>query len=328
MKKFLNFTILSSVALLLNGCISGWGWLVPYSFQPSYHKFKKMCKLNELPNTEEKYNKILGYFDLSLDTLDWEELNERKWKVTKEHGFYRQGIYEYATTNKGRQLNSRTSIIAAFLSNQSEINHYNINQMSIGATWHTKRYYLSGNEGTGIYWSEETLGCSDVAKKIMSQKEQIIQNKILINKLKNNAELAQAAYGYFHLVGKKFKDEEQYPDDKRDKPITLHDILDSTYKGHKTPNHKLGNPEELKGDMTPTQVKNFFEKYELLDYYPKFDTKNNKQKEGFHACLFQDKESKEYTLAIRGSFDSTDYTTDFVNLLKDSTIPLSFFKNL
>lgn len=129
-------------------------------------------------------------------------------------------------------------------------------------------------------------------------------------------------------MGKKFKDEEQYPDDKRDKPITLHDILDSTYKGHKTPNHKLGNPEELKGDMTPAQVKNFFEKYDLLDFYPKFDTKNNKQQEGFHACLFQDKESKQYTLAIRGSFDSTDYTTDFVNLLKDSTIPLSFFKNL
>lgn len=47
MKKFLNFIILSSVALLFNGCISGWGWLVPYSFQPSYHKFKKMCKLNK-----------------------------------------------------------------------------------------------------------------------------------------------------------------------------------------------------------------------------------------------------------------------------------------
>ena len=27
MKKFLNFIILSSVALLFNGCISGWGGL-------------------------------------------------------------------------------------------------------------------------------------------------------------------------------------------------------------------------------------------------------------------------------------------------------------
>ena len=78
MKKFLHILLFSSVALLFNGCISGWGWLVPYNLQPSYHKFKKMCKLNELPNTEEKYNKILGYFDLSLDTLDWEELNKTK----------------------------------------------------------------------------------------------------------------------------------------------------------------------------------------------------------------------------------------------------------
>ena len=30
-----------------------------------------------------------------------------------------------------------------------------------------------------------------------------MQNKILINKIKNNAELAQAAYGYFGLVDKK-----------------------------------------------------------------------------------------------------------------------------
>ncbi|TLE02332.1 hypothetical protein LS77_011055 [Helicobacter bilis] len=142
-------------------------YYTPYSFylEPSFWQFRRICKLNELPNNEEKYNKILSYFDTDLDILDWEELNGRKWKVTKEHGFYRQGIYEYATTNKGKQLNSRTSIIAAFLSNESKINHYNINQMSIGATWHTKRYYPAGNEGSGFRWSEETLGCVDVAKK-------------------------------------------------------------------------------------------------------------------------------------------------------------------
>ena len=138
-----------------------------------------------------------------------------------------------------------------------------------------------------------------------------MQNKILINKLKNNAELAQAAYGYFHLVGKKFKDEEQYPDDKRDKPITLHDILDSTYNGYKTPNHKLGNPEELDGDMTPTQVKRFFEKYDVLIHQPNTES-------GFSSTLFGEKrkqkntESKaiqytseygyiNYILAIRGT---------------------------
>ncbi|WP_233714327.1 hypothetical protein [Helicobacter trogontum] len=61
--------VFSSVALFFNGCISGWGWLVPYNLQPSYHKFKKMCKLNELPNNEEKYNKILSYYDLDWNTM-------------------------------------------------------------------------------------------------------------------------------------------------------------------------------------------------------------------------------------------------------------------
>ena len=107
MKKLLHFLILTLITLCFNGC--GWGWLVPYSFQPSYHKFKKMCKLNELPNNEEKYNKILRYFDTDLESLDWEELNhnndnKRKWKVTKEHGYYRQGIYEYATLTKKKEI--------------------------------------------------------------------------------------------------------------------------------------------------------------------------------------------------------------------------------
>ena len=156
--KFLVF--LGSIGLIIF-------YYTPYSFylEPSYWQFRNMCKINELPNDEYKYNKILKYFDLSLDTIDWEELNKRKWKVTKEHGFYRQGIYEYATTNKGKQLNSRTSIIAGFLSNEEEINRYNINQMSIDGTWHTKRYFPDGNEGSGFYWSEENLSCVDIVKK-------------------------------------------------------------------------------------------------------------------------------------------------------------------
>ncbi|WP_158658979.1 hypothetical protein [Helicobacter trogontum] len=50
-----------------------------------------------------------------------------------------------------------------------------------------------------------------------------MQNKILINKIRNAAELAWAAYGYYDLIGKKIKDDEKYGD-KRNKPITLHDI--------------------------------------------------------------------------------------------------------
>ena len=82
-------------------------YYTPYSYylEPTYWQFRNMCKLNELPNNEEKYNKILSYFDTDLDTLDWEELNnnndnKRKWKVTKEHGYYKKGVFEYETIAK------------------------------------------------------------------------------------------------------------------------------------------------------------------------------------------------------------------------------------
>ncbi|WP_181882454.1 hypothetical protein [Helicobacter didelphidarum] len=70
--KFLVF--IGSIAILSSFYIFN----IPYYFQPSYYKFKKMCKLNELPNNEEKYNKILGYYGLSLDTLDWEKIGKKK----------------------------------------------------------------------------------------------------------------------------------------------------------------------------------------------------------------------------------------------------------
>ena len=72
MKKILHFSILTLIALCFNGC----GWFVPYSFQPSYHKFKEICQLepeiyqaNGGKLDEEYYNKVLKYFDTSLDTM-------------------------------------------------------------------------------------------------------------------------------------------------------------------------------------------------------------------------------------------------------------------
>ena len=160
-----------------------------------------------------------------------------------------------------------------------------------------------------------------------------MNNKQLINKLKNNAELAMAAYGCYDLMGKKFDNKRNKT--RKDDIITLHDILDSTYTNYETQDSTFTNTLKLKGDFGKIQVKNFFDKYDLLDFYPKFDIKNNKQIQGFHACLFGEKklqshsETKEksytnYTLAIRGSFDSTDYATDAIHLVKDSTIPFDY----
>ena len=149
-----------------------------------------------------------------------------------------------------------------------------------------------------------------------------MNNKKLINKLKSNAELAMAAYGYFHLIDKGFDNQRNKTEEKR--IITLHDILDSTYNGYKTPNHKLGNPEELDGDMTPTQAKRFFSRYDLLIHQPNTES-------GFSATLFQNKESKEYTLAIRGTEPSnigdikTDVNLTFKNLPKKQYFDMLLF---
>lgn len=125
-----------------------------------------------------------------------------------------------------------------------------------------------------------------------------MNNKQQIQKLRNNAELGMAAYGYFNLIGKRFEKKILKDIGRESTPIiTQIDILDSTYKGYIVMGKDCWEQDielgTLKGDFSPTQVKRFFDKYDLLDFYPKFDTKNNKQKEGFHACLFQDKESKE-----------------------------------
>ena len=165
-----------------------------------------------------------------------------------------------------------------------------------------------------------------------------MKNKAMINKLKDNAELAMAAYGYFHLANPKYdfnkdstdKERLEYFREKIAKNQTAiptpADILNIEHKYFKDNN---GKPKDswyhkhfLGGDFSPLQAKRFFEKYELLDYFPKFDYKHNKQKQGFHACLFQDRESEQYIFAIRGSYDSRDYVeADAWNLLIKEQVP-------
>ena len=117
-----------------------------------------------------------------------------------------------------------------------------------------------------------------------------MNNKQQIEKLRDNAELAWASYGYYDLIGKRFDKKILKDIDRESTPIiTQADILDSTYNGYIAMGKNRWEQDielaTLKGDMSPTQVKSFFDKYDLLDFYPKFDIKNNKQKEGFHACF-------------------------------------------
>ena len=130
-----------------------------------------------------------------------------------------------------------------------------------------------------------------------------MENKLLINKMKNAAELAQAAYGYYDLMTSDtnqlfivLKDEKG--NDKTDsnknpitKEIALTDIMDSTFADYKVYKPQLSakfKPDvvgTLKGDFTPTQAKRFFERYDILIHQPNTES-------GFSATLFGEKETK------------------------------------
>ena len=150
-------------------------YYTPYSFylEPSYWQFRNMCKLNELPNTEEKYNKILRYFDTSLDTLDWEELIESEWEVSNKANFYKKGIFEYAATTKRKRINRRIYAIATFYSNESKINRYNTNAMIVDLAWHSRRYFLEEESMSSLklQWIEGDLSCYKITKYNLEAKK-------------------------------------------------------------------------------------------------------------------------------------------------------------
>ena len=146
-----------------------------------------------------------------------------------------------------------------------------------------------------------------------------MNNKRQIEKLRDNAELAWSAYGYFDLIGKRFDKKILKDIDRESTPIiTQTDILDSTYKGYKiyapplpsVPNLKPEKIGTLKGDFTPTQTKRFFEKYELLNHQPNTSS-------GFSATLFKDTKAdskdSEYTLAIRDTEFKLNQIQDLLN---------------
>lgn len=150
-----------------------------------------------------------------------------------------------------------------------------------------------------------------------------MKNKEIINNLKDYADLTMASYGYFHLANPKYDFDKNDTDKKRLEYFrdiignntaypTHTDILNMEYKYFKDKKTKeiqngFFDDDFLGGDMTPTQAKRFFEKYDLLKHCP------NTESNGFSATFFYNKESKEYTLAIRSTEFKLDQIKDLIN---------------
>ena len=136
-----------------------------------------------------------------------------------------------------------------------------------------------------------------------------MKNKLLISKFKNNAELACASYGYFHLVTGKnnptFINVKDNKEQEIQKEISLTDILDSTYNGYEVytpsrlPTLKPDKVGTLKGDFTQLQNEHFFNKYDVLIHQPNTHS-------GFSATLFGEKRKQTNTES-----KATQYTNDY-----------------
>ena len=161
--------------------------------------------------------------------------------------------------------------------------------------------------------------------------------KQAINNLKDYAELAQASYFYFDLLkdsngiprkiyeldskGNKIEDT-SYPRGYKEVAISLEHIVSKEYRGQEalinlkqddtwksnllnTLDEKT-NFDQLNGEFNPLQAQNFAKRYKICFHQPN-------TKSGFSATLFQNKESKEYTLAIRGTEFKLEQIKDLIN---------------
>ncbi|AQQ60643.1 hypothetical protein XJ32_02945 [Helicobacter bilis] len=143
-------------------------YYTPYSYylEPSYWQFRNMCKLNELPNNEEKYNKILGYFDTDLESLDWEELNREAAKLDERSDNYIKDIVEYRVSpaeKKTRRIYGYVNLFA----NKNGFAPQNLTKINVHGAWYTRRYHLE-RESMASYnltWFEDSIGCTYIIKR-------------------------------------------------------------------------------------------------------------------------------------------------------------------
>ncbi|TLE09291.1 hypothetical protein [Helicobacter bilis] len=158
--KFLVF--LGSIGLIIF-------YHTPYSYylEPSYHKFKEICQLNpEIYQAnggkidEEYYNKVLKYFDTSLDTIDWEYVQENLSR--NDWGDY---LYKFKK-HYDRIYHSFTLFF-----NDNQARKDNIKTILFYANWDKIRPLPAGNEGTGFFLGSVPISCIYFKKGLNNEKQ-------------------------------------------------------------------------------------------------------------------------------------------------------------
>ncbi len=152
--KFLVF--LGSISLIIF-------YYTPYSYylEPSFYKFKEICKLdpeiyqaNSGKLDEEYYNKVLRYFDTSWDAMDWKDIQQKS--HINDYGDFLHKFKKY----DDRIYHSFTLV---FKNNQARKD--NVKTIMFYVDWRDLRPFPSGNEGTGFYLSGDRLSCFEILSK-------------------------------------------------------------------------------------------------------------------------------------------------------------------
>ncbi|PAU99258.1 hypothetical protein B9T66_08205 [Helicobacter sp. TUL] len=158
--KFLVF--LGSIGLIIF-------YYTPYSYylEPSFHKFQEICQLepeiyqaNGGKIDEEYYNKVLKYFDTSLDTIDWEYVQENLSR--NDWGDY---LYKFKK-HYDRIYHSFTLFF-----NDNQARKDNIETILFYANWDKARPLPAGNEGTGFFLGSVPISCIYFKKGLNNEKQ-------------------------------------------------------------------------------------------------------------------------------------------------------------
>ncbi|TLE02581.1 hypothetical protein [Helicobacter bilis] len=145
--KFLVF--LGSIGLIIF-------YYTPYSYylEPSFHKFRNICKLdpeiyqaNGGKIDEEYYNKVLKYFDTSLDTMS--DVKTLRISDDKKHFSY---MFE-------KWIGDRISFDFIIWFKDQKATKDNIKKVSVYVWWDQVRPLPAGNEGTGIFLGSVPENC-------------------------------------------------------------------------------------------------------------------------------------------------------------------------
>lgn len=145
--KFLVF--LGSIGLIIF-------YYAPYSYylEPSFYKFKEICQLdpeiyqaNGGKIDEEYYNKVLKYFDTSLDTMS--DVKTLRISDDKKHFSY---MFE-------KWIGDRISFDFIIWFKDQKATKDNIKKVSVYVWWDQVRPLPAGNEGTGIFLGSVPENC-------------------------------------------------------------------------------------------------------------------------------------------------------------------------